>query len=155
MKLDAKLVVLLIAVVAVATVGSAFLTSWVFTSREGTVPAVEGLVSARSESFDPELVWNAGEFTVNLASNTSFARYLKTNMSFRVNTKTAVNELEKRRVQVQDRVISTLRMTAAVELQQPDGLMLLKQRLLDEINQLLASTGGRAYDVYLSELIIQ
>ena len=156
MKFDAKLAVLLIAVVVVATTGSAFLTSWVVTNRgaDGS-DAPGGLVSARSEPFDPELVWNAGEFTVNLATNSSLTRYLKTSMSFRASSKAAVDELEKRRVQVQDRVIMTLRMTQVAELQQPDGVNLLKERLLEGVNELLTSRGAAVQEVYISQLIVQ
>ena len=57
---------------------------------------------------------------------------------------------EARRVQVQDRVITTLRMTQPSELQEADGITALKQRLLDGINELLVAQGGRAYEVYLS-----
>ena len=158
MKFDLKMTLLLIALVAVATTGSAFLTSWVFTNRDEEVAQRPvGLVSAQGDKYDPALVWNAGEFTVNLASSTPvpMTRYLKTNLSFRASNKAAVNELEKRRVQIQDRVITVLRMTQAAELQQPNGEAALKQRLLDGVNELLASPNVRVQEVYLSELIIQ
>lgn len=158
-KLDLKMVLVLLSVLVVATVGSAYLTSWVFSSRAPDRLATDAgvLAMAGNDGYDPGLVWNAGEFTVNLATSSpmSLPRYVKTNLSFRVNTKAAVNELERRRVQVQDRVITTLRMTQSAQLQEPDGLTALKQRLLDGVNELLSVQGGRAVEVYLSELIIQ
>lgn len=154
MKLDLKLVIVMLAVLVVATVGSAYLTSWVFSSRAPVQVASE-VTRVAADPYNPELIWDAGQFTVNLASTTPLSRYVKTSMSFRVNTKAAVGELEKRRVQVQDRVITTLRMTQPSELQEADGITALKQRLLDGINELLVAQGGRAYEVYLSELIIQ
>lgn len=156
MKFDAKLVILLIAAVAVSATGSAFLTSWYFVTRGACEPgAGGGVASAQSAPFDPGLVWDAGEFTVNLVTNSSVPRYLKTSMSFRANTKAAVAELERRRVQVQDRVITTLRLTEVSALQKAEGVELLKQRLIDGVNELLGSPAARVQDVYLSELIIQ
>jgi Flagellar basal body-associated protein len=158
-KMDLKTILVLFSVLVLATVGSAYLTSWVFTSRSAEPAASEAGALARAESddYDPGLVWNAGQFTVNLAtpSPSSLPRYIKTNLSFRVNSKAAVNELERRRVQVQDRVITTLRMTQSAQLQEPEGLEMLKQRLLAGVNELLAVRGGQALEVYLSELIIQ
>lgn len=156
MKIDLKTGVVMLAVLLLATVGSAYLTSWVFGGRMATPGGAE-LTAAQAavDAYNPDFVWDAGQFTVNLASSAPLSRYVKTSMSFRVNSKAAVNELERRRVQVQDRVITTLRMTQSSELQQDEELTALKQRLLDKINELLAPHGGRAYEVYLSELIIQ
>lgn len=157
MKIDFKTGLVLLAVLLVASVGSAYLTTWVFGGKMGQSGAdtERFQVQAAVESYNPDLVWEAGQFTVNLASSTPISRYVKTSISFRVNSKSAVNELEKRRTQVQDRVLTTLRMTQSSELQQDEELTALKQRLLDRINEILAPQGGRVLEVYVSELIIQ
>lgn len=157
MKIDFKTGLVLLAVLLVASVGSAYLTTWVFGGKMGQPGAdtERFQVQAAVESYNPDLVWEAGQFTVNLASSTPISRYVKTSISFRVNSKSAVNELEKRRTQVQDRVLTTLRMTQSSELQQDEELTALKQRLLDRINEILAPQGGRVLEVYVSELIIQ
>src|SRR5690606_6584463 len=68
MRFDLKLMIVIIAVVIVAAVGSAYVTSWMFSSRVPVVAGPIGPAPAREDSvFQPELVWNAGEFTVNLA----------------------------------------------------------------------------------------
>ena len=150
------MVLVMFAVLVMATVGSAYLTSWVFSSRAPSPTGAEMVMTRGGiDTYNPELVWDAGQFTVNLASTTPLSRFVKTSMSFRVNTKAAVAELERRRVQVQDRVITTLRMTQPSELQEAEGITALKQRLLDGVNELIVAQGGRAHEVYLSELIIQ
>lgn len=156
MKIDLKTGLVMLAALLVVSVGSAYLTSWVFGARLSQPQASEpSQAQAAVETYNPELVWEAGQFTVNLVSNTPLSRYIKTTISFRVNSKAAFNELEKRRIQVQDRVVTTLRMTQTSELQQDEELTALKQRLLDRINELLAPQGGRVLEVYVSELIIQ
>lgn len=156
MKIDLKTGLVLLAALLVVSVGSAYLTSWVFGGRPAQAPAADrSQVQAAADTYNPELVWNAGQFTVNLASSSPLSRYIKTSISFRANSKAAVNELEKRRTQVQDRVVTTLRMTQSSELQQDEELIALKQRLLDRINELLEPRGGKVLEVYVSELIIQ
>ena len=158
MKLDLKSTLILAALLLVATVGSAYLTSWFFVNRaEAPDRAADARAAAREElPFDPELVWDAGPFTVNLATPPgSPPRFVKTGMSFRVNEPRFVGELARRRVQVRDRVITILRTTTAADLSDAEGILRLKERIMDSINELIIGSGGRVYAVYLTELVVQ
>lgn len=158
MKLDLKTGLIIVAVLLVATVGSAYITSWVFSNR-AAMPAEPLRFKSESTSteqpFNPELIWDAGPFTVNLASSGNASRFIKTGMSFRVNEKETIGELEKRRVQIRDKVITILRTTTAAELADTDGITHLKNRVMGDVNELIVDDGGRVHAVYLTELVIQ
>lgn len=156
MKLDIKTAIILIAILLVATVGSAYVTSWVFSNR-AVVPAIpmQGGGAAETIPFNPQLMWHAGVFTVNLARTGNLAPFVRMEMSFRVNEQRTISELERRRVQVRDRVITILRTTTAQELQETEGISKLKQRIMDTLNELIEGDGGRIFEVYLTELVIQ
>lgn len=151
-----KMIATLLAIVLLSAVGSAYITSWVFTSRTAVPKAGDGIVVAAQKSdYNPDLIWDAGNFTVNLLTETAFPNYVKTGISFRINEKKAIDELEKRRVQVRDKVITVLRTTSGDELKSAEGLDTLKQRLTDEVSQLIVGGGGRVLEVYFSELVVQ
>lgn len=151
-----RLIAILLAVVLLSAVGSAYITSWVFTSR---VPAPaaggEGVAAAAEPEYSSELVWDAGSFTVDLLSSSTFSTYVKTGISFQVSDRKGMEELERRRVQVRDRIITVLRTTSAEELKSEQGHERLKQRLSDEVSRLIVGAGTRVVDVYFSELVVQ
>lgn len=159
MKVDFKTILVLVAVLLVATVGSAYITSWVFTNRASPPPVVgqvEQQPTAEDEAnFDPQLLWDAGAYTVNLApSALGISRFAKVSMSFGVSDRRVLNELQRRKVQVQDRVITILRTTASDQLSNEEGISSLKRRIMDSVNELL-ETDGRVESIYLTELVIQ
>lgn len=156
MRFDLKLMIVIIAVVIVAAVGSAYVTSWMFSSRVPVVAGPIGPAPAREDSvFQPELVWNAGEFTVNLATATGRSQFMKTSMSFSMNERESVAEIERRRVQVRDRIITILRTTSVDQFSSAEGFDELKQRIAAEVNELIVADGARVREVYLTELVIQ
>lgn len=156
MRLDLRMTLTLLAIVLLSAVGSAYITSWVFTSRAPVPVAGDGLaVAAERSDYNPELVWDAGSFTVNLLSDSAFPSFVKTGISFQINERKGIDELERRRVQVRDKVITVLRTTSGDELKSAQGIDALKRRLTDEVSQLVVGEGIRVVEVYFSELVVQ
>lgn len=154
MKVDLKLIVILVAIVIVAMVGSAYITTWVFSGRmPGPAPVTVRADQVRSE-YNPELVWSAGTFTVNLAGGPRNS-YIKTGLSFRANNKETVKKLEREHLQVRDRVITTLMTTSPQELSDETGIKAFKERIINVINEMIIDDGGLIHEVYFSELIVQ
>lgn len=153
MRLDLKLMIVLIAVILVATIGSAYVTSWIFSGKAPGLGVPHETV--QTHDYDPELVWDAGTFTVNLTQNGRMSGIVKTSMGFEVNKKQNVRQLEKHRLQIRDRVITVLLMTSSQDLASENGINMLKERLINVVNDLIASDGGIVRDVYFAELVIQ
>jgi len=156
LRFDVRLIAILLAVVLLSAVGSAYITSWVFTSNRAPVPtAGESVAAAAEPEYNSELVWDAGSFTVDLLSSSTFPTYVRTGISFQVNERRGLEELERRRVQVRDRIITVLRTTSAEDLKSEQGHERLKQRLSDEVGRLIVGAGARVVDVYFSDLVVQ
>jgi|GEM_PF-1993899 len=163
MKLDFKTIGAFAAIILIASVGSAYITTWVFSHR---TPVPQSAPDAgRDGAFDPaefqgwdsNLIWNAGTLTVNLQSPGSITamNYVKATISLQVNARSAVRELDDRRVQVTDRLITTLRTTTKSELDTEEGISNLKRRIMDDVTELIADRGGRVTAVFFSELVTQ
>ena len=155
MRFDVRLIAILLAVVLLSAVGSAYITSWVFTNRSAAPAAGQGVAAAAEPEYDSDLVWDAGSFTVDLLSSSTFPTYVKTGISVQVSERRGLEELERRRVQVRDRIIAVLRTTTPEDLKSEQGHERLKQRLRDEVGRLIVGAGARVVDVYFSELVVQ
>ena len=158
MKLDIKTFIVLVAIILVAAVGSAYVTSIVFSSRQlsGNVGSTgEAAASSPDLKWDGELIWHAGSFTVNLQPVGGALSFIKTSVSLRASAKNTVEELEQRKVQVNDRLITILRTTLKSELDTEEGISDLKRRIMDGVNELVQESDGQVVDVYFSELVTQ
>lgn len=156
MKLDIKTFILLISLMLVAAIGSAFVTSFLFSHREPMEnAALAGPMIVPELEWDSELIWNAGSYTVNLQPVGGALNYVRISVSLRANAKKTVSELEQRKVQISDRIITILRTTSKRELDTEEGISTLKRRIMDGVNELVVESGGRVLAVYFSELVTQ
>lgn len=158
MKLEVKTVLVLLAVLLIAVVGSAYLTSWVFTQGASRAALTEREHSSSVRSgmdWNSDRLWDAGQFTVNLDGSAARATFMRTSMTFLVNDRRIIRDLDKRRVQLRDRIITVLHGTPVQEVRDPEGLDRLKGRIMNEVNQLILEDGGHIHEVYFSDLVIQ
>lgn len=161
MRFDLKTIIALAAILLIATVGSAYVTSWVFSQQGSLGLAEKGSIEVPvdepkpSSDWDDRLIWNAGSFTVNLKSTGPLSHYVKTSLTLGANQRETVAKMEKRRVQISDRIITILRTTQKSDLDTEEGIGRLKERIVNDINSLIVDDGGRVVAVYFSELVVQ
>lgn len=155
MKLNWKAILISVPLLLIAMIGSAFVTAY-FLAPHSSADSQTKTGAETIGLFDPELIWDAGSVTVNLATPAGgVPRYVRAAMNLEVNEPRIVGHLEKRRVQVRDRVINVLRTTSLEELADAEGISRLKERIRDAVNPLLAEEGGQVYSVYLTEFVVQ
>ena len=149
-EVDMKVIIGIVALVIIATVGSAYSTFLIFS--RGTPPS-EAAGAATSNKRDIGPIFDAGEFTVNLMSNSVQSRFIRTGIMIEGSCTNVVTELEKRTPQIRDLVIGLLRLCTAEELRTINGVDNLRERILEGVNALLLA--GDAVDVYFVDLVIQ
>jgi len=149
-EVDLKFIIGIVALVIIATAGSAYSTYLIF--QRGTQPA-ETLKISDVQKRDIGPVFEAGQFTVNLMTTGLQPRFIRTEISVEVSSQAVVTEMERRTPQIRDLIISLLRLCTAEELRTPDGIDGLRTRIIASINDLLIQ--GHVVDVYFVDLVIQ
>ena len=81
------------------------------------------------------------------------SQFIQTRITFELDNRRDVSELEKSEVQVRDRIISVLRKFTADELARPEGIGRLKVELIETVSPLLLD--GFITDVFFTELVVQ
>lgn len=89
------------------------------------------------------------EMTTNVASG----NIVQLSMRMETNDKKAKEELEKREYQVKDIVISVLANMNANELEGENGINLLKEKVENNVNQLMQE--GEVKEIYITSFILQ
>ncbi len=89
------------------------------------------------------------EITTNVASG----NIVQLSMRLETNDKKAKEELEKREFQVKDIVISVLANMEAKELEGENGMNLLKEKVKNNVNQLMQE--GEVKEIYITSFILQ
>ncbi|NLV91196.1 MAG: hypothetical protein GX030_02225 [Firmicutes bacterium] len=150
-QLDLRFLVIVISLIVIATMGSAYMT-FVFFSRgesSGRADAVNGQVR---EPFGH--TYDAGTLTVNLAPGRGLSnRFIRTGIVIASQDPDTVKELEIRAPQVRDCLISVLRGRTAEEVLSQRGMTQLKQEVISVLNEIL---GARAIsDVYFTDFVVQ
>jgi flagellar FliL protein len=149
-EVDFKLLVVAIAFVIIATVGSAFATYLIFRSNSGP-EASSAQASTKIEEMGP--TFPVGEFILNLSSSGSHARFIRTEVILEASDKKVVAELEKRKPQIRDQFISLIRARTAEQLSNEAGMELLRFEMMKEANKLVNK--GEVTNIYFVDLIIQ
>lgn len=148
-EVDAKLLIVAIALLIVATVGSAFATYLIFgrgsTSPESTVEATT------KRPMGP--IYDVGEFTLNLTSTTNQMRFIRTKIVLEASDAKAVSDLEGRAPQIRDQLITLLRGRTLEELSTEHGMELLRLDIIKAMNALVSR--GEVTDVFFIDLILQ
>ncbi len=149
-EVDLKLLIVAIALVILATVGSAFTTYLIFRGDAGQAPLDREATAARKE-LGP--TFGLGEFTLNLLSSPSQRRYIRTEIVLEGSNKKVIGELEKRVPQIRDEVITIIRSRTAEDLSSLAGMESLRLDILKAMNALVSK--GEVTDVFFIDLIIQ
>ncbi|HHW71631.1 MAG TPA: flagellar basal body-associated protein FliL [Firmicutes bacterium] len=149
-EVDLKLLIVAVALVILATVGSAFTTYLIFRGNTAQAPQSEE-AKAASKELGP--TFELGEFTLNLLSSPNQRRYIRTQVVLEAENKKVVEELEKRKPQIRDSVITIIRSKTAEELSTQAGMESLRLDILHATNAVVAK--GEVTDVFFIDLIIQ
>lgn len=89
------------------------------------------------------------QITTNLATG----NIVQLTMKMEANDKKGKEELEKREFQVRDIVISVLANMKASELEGENGMKLLKERVKNNVNELMQE--GKVKEIYITSFILQ
>ncbi|NMB37996.1 MAG: hypothetical protein GX994_00280 [Firmicutes bacterium] len=149
-EIDIRFLIVAIALVIVASVGSAF-TAYLMLSNSETHFAGDNPADSHKKSqIGP--TYDVGEFTVNLAG-TSTLRFIRTGIVLELDNKNAVSEIEGRQPQVRDQIISVLRTCTLTDLNAENGLEKLRMKISNSINDLLIN--GEVSNVFFIDLVFQ
>lgn len=149
-EVDFKLLIGAIALVIIATVGSAYTTYLIFRTDSNPGELSPSATSAKRE-LGP--TFSAGEFTVNLAPTGVQSRFIRTDIVLEARDKKTITELERRDPQIRDQIITILRSRTAEQLRTENGLELLRMEIISSINNLLIN--GEIADAFFIDLVIQ
>ncbi|MDQ0206336.1 flagellar basal body-associated protein FliL [Alkalicoccobacillus murimartini] len=136
-------VVLLVMVLTLAVAGGAVFLSWDYITAEAeadTEPTIDEIIE---RSYDTE------ELITNLLSD----GVVRSKYKIQLDSKEALEELEKRDFQVTNIIITTLSGKEASELRGPDGKSELEAELQEQINELMQK--GSVQRVYMTEWVLQ
>jgi len=122
------------------------LTALLAQSKEGTVnPDVEA-ESKPVEILSKESLIDLDTFTVNLAQGDGPRRYVRLNAVLKMSEKSEVSEVEARKPQIRDTIISILNSKRPEDLLKRDGKIYLKEQIKSSINSYLVD--GKVVDVF-------
>ncbi len=147
-EVDLKFVVIALAFMIIASVGSAFTAYLMLSLNQQAVDAAKTELSAK----DIGPTFEVGEFTVNLAEPSSI-RFIRTDLVLEFEKASDLKEAEKREPQIRDRIISVLRTCTLASLNAPDGLEKLRTALIDSINELFVSNS--VTNIFFVDLVFQ
>ena len=147
-EVDLKVVVIALAFMIIASVGSAFTAYLMLSLNQQAVDAAKNELSAK----DIGPTFEVGEFTVNLAEPSSI-RFIRTGLVLEFEKASDLKEAEKREPQIRDRIISVLRTCTLASLNAPDGLEKLRTALIDSINELFVSNS--VTNIFFVDLVFQ
>jgi len=149
-EVDFKLLVVAIAFLIVATVGSAFATYLIFRSNSDPQSA-DAKTSTKVEEMGP--TFPVGEFILNLTPTGNIPHFIRTEVILEASDKKVVAQLEKRKPQIRDQFITLIRSRTAEQLSNEAGMELLRFEMLKEANKLVSK--GEVINVFFVDWIIQ
>ncbi|PUU94681.1 MULTISPECIES: flagellar basal body-associated protein FliL [Halanaerobium] len=141
-KMLALIIVLVIIITGVASF--TFFTYFSVSSDEDNKDEIQSVEDIRP-------TYNAGSYTVNISNNNQI-NFVRATLVFELENAELKKELEKRKPQIRDRVISTLRAQNKEILEEP-GSDTIKGIIKEKINGLLIS--GKITNVWFTELVVQ
>ncbi len=148
-EIDLKVIIMGIALVVIAAMGSAYITFLVFSRSVGVV---SGQAAVEKQGYGP--IHEIGEFTVNLMVPPGFApRFVRTGVAVEVSDKRCLTELTQREAQVRDAVIAILRSKTHDDIAGASGMEKLRHEIAGAISDLLQ--GGKVVNVFFTDLVVQ
>ncbi len=149
-EIDVRFLIVAIALVIVASVGSAFTAYLMLSGSDAPFTGENPTGSQKKSQIGP--TYDIGEFTVNLAGSSTL-RFIRTGIVLELDDKNAVAEIERRQPQVRDRIISVLRTCTLTDLNAENGLEKLRMEISASINGLLIN--GEVSNVFFIDLVFQ
>ena len=143
-KMLALIVVLVIIITGVASF--TFFTYFSVSSNED-----ESQENKISSVEDIRPTYQVGDFTVNIAENDRIS-FVRASVVFELESSEMTEELKKRKAQIRDRIISTLRAQNKEILEEP-GADTIKGIVREKVNEILIS--GKITNVWFTELVVQ
>lgn len=149
-EVDLKLIIIFVAFLILATVGSAFATYLIF--RDNTGPQS---VTAEKDTVAKEIgpTFAVGEFILNLDTSGNRQQFIRAEVVLEADGKRAISELERRKPQIRDHFISLIRSRSAEQLSNEAGMELLRFEMMQDVNGLISK--GEVTNVFFIDLIIQ
>lgn len=140
-----KMLTLIIVLVVIITGVASFTFFTYFSAAEN---------SEEKEEFKLENIkstYAVGNFVVNIANNGSI-NFVRASLVFEIENNDLIKELEKRKSQLRDKIIITLRSQNETILKEPNAKT-IKKIIKDEVNKILKT--GEITNVWFTELVVQ
>lgn len=150
-EVDMRLLIVAVAFLILATVGSAFVT--VLMLRSGADAKLDSYVTDANEKREIGPTSEIGEFILNLSSQSGQPRFIKTEIVLETKDRRTVTELEQREPQIRDKIITLIRSKTGEQLNNAAGQELLRLDIQNSLNGLLLK--GEVTNVFFVDFIIQ
>ncbi|NPA24538.1 MAG: flagellar basal body protein FliL [Deltaproteobacteria bacterium] len=152
-KKSKKGLIIILILVLLLLGGGGFGVYW-FVLRTPPPTAEELAAQEAAKKPEPEIlpVFALRPFVVNLADKKS-RRYLKVTMKLELSNEDLLEEVEKRRAQIRDVILTLLSSKTAAEVSSMEGKFLLRQDIIKRVNVFLVS--GKVTKVYWEEFVVQ
>ncbi len=139
-----KMLTLIIALVIIITGVASFTFFTYFSVAENSEEEEFKIEDIRS-------TYKVGDFVVNITDN-SRINFIRASLVFEIEDNNLIEELEKRKSQLRDRIITTLRSQNESILKEANA-QTIKNIIKNEINKILKS--GEITNVWFTELVVQ
>lgn len=145
---------LIIIIIAVLVLGGGGFGAYWFLLRTPPPTAAELAEIEAAKKPEPVIlpVFALKPFVVNLADKKS-RRYLKVTMKLELSNEELLEEVDKRRAQLRDVVLTLLSSKTAAEISTLEGKFLLRQDIIKRVNVNLVT--GKVTKVYWEEFVVQ
>ncbi len=151
-QVDIKFVVIIISLLIMATMGSAYTTFMFFSRGETSAEAMSEVDEPGPKPFG--YTYDAGNFTVNLSDVRGAAtRFMRTGVVLAATEAKVISELETRAPQIRDAIISKLRGRSSAEVLSDEGMTVLKRDVIVALDAIVGE--GGISDVYFTDLVVQ
>ena len=101
---------------------------------------------APTENISKETLVDLATFTVNLAQGDGPRRYVRLNAVLKLSEKSEISEVEARKPQIRDTIISILNSKRPEDILKRDGKLYLKQEIKSAVNSFLVD--GKVEDIF-------
>ncbi len=144
----------IIIIIAVLVLGGGGFGAYWFLLRTPPPTAAELAEIEAAKKPEPVIlpVFALKPFVVNLADKKS-RRYLKVTMKLELSNEDLLEEVDKRRAQLRDVVLTLLSSKTAAEISTLEGKFLLRQDIIKRVNVNLVT--GKVTKVYWEEFVVQ
>jgi flagellar FliL protein len=144
----------IVIIIAVLVLGGGGFGAYWFLLRTPPPTAAELAEIEAAKKPEPVIlpVFALKPFVVNLADKKS-RRYLKVTMKLELSSEELLEEVDKRRAQLRDVVLTLLSSKTAAEISTLEGKFLLRQDIIKRVNVNLVT--GKVTKVYWEEFVVQ